>query len=93
MIKIIGNDIIQNGTKIGYIKGDDIYNANGNKVGSYLGNDIFDYNRNKIGYIQGDYIKYDNGNRSISLKETKMHISGGTIPDICRAAIKLLFGD
>lgn len=93
MIKIIENDIIQNGTKIGYIKGDDIYNANGNKVGSYLGNDIFDYNRHKIGYIQGNYIKYDSGIKSISLQETKIHISGGTVSDVCRAAIKLLFGD
>ena len=40
MIKIIENDIIQNGTKIGYIKSDDIYNTNGDKIGSYLGNDI-----------------------------------------------------
>lgn len=93
MIKIIANDIVKNGTKIGYFKGDDIYNTNRNKVGSYLGNDIFDYNRNKIGYIEGNYIKYDGGTRSISLQETKLHISGGTIPDICRAAIRLLFGN
>ena len=93
MIKIIENDIIQNGTKIGYIKGDDIYNTNGDKIGSYLGNDIFDYNRNKIGYIQGNYIKYDNGNKSISLQKAKLHISGETVPDICRAAIRLLFGN
>ena len=92
MIKIIENDIIQNGTKIGYIKGDDIYNTNGDKIGSYL-EMIFLIIIEIKSDISGNYIKYDNGNKSISLQKTKLHISGGTVPDICRAAIRLLFGN
>ncbi len=93
MIKIIKNDIMQNGVKIGYIWKDDIYNANNNKIGSFSENDIYDYNRNKIGYIQGNYIKYDNGNRSINLQKIKLNVKGEIISDICRAAIYLLFGN
>lgn len=93
MIKIIENYIMQNGVKIGYIWGDDIYNVNNTKIGSYSGNDIYNHNRIKIGYVQGEYVKYDNGNKSKNIKEIKLHVQGGTISDICRTAIYLLFGD
>ncbi len=93
MIKLIGNDIIQNGEKIGWIRENDIFNKSGNKIGYYIGDDIYNYKGVKIGYLENNYIKYENGNRKMGLQETKNHIVGGTIPDICRATIKLLLGD
>ena len=93
MIKIIGNDIINNGEKIGYIRDNDIFNVGGNKIGYYSGDDIFNYKGIKIGYLEGNYIKYENGNRSISISENKSRVNGGAISNVCRAAIRLLFGD
>lgn len=93
MIKIIRNDIMNGGEKIGYIRGNDIFNVGGNKIGYYLGDDIFNYKGIKIGYLEGNYIKYENGNRSINVSENKSLVNGGTISDVCRAAIRLLFGN
>lgn len=93
MIKIIGNDIMRSGEKIGYIKGNDILNTVGNKLGYFSGDDIYNYNGRKIGYLEGNSIKYENGNKKINILENKSRISGGAISDVCRAAIRLLFGD
>ncbi|MEK7553677.1 MAG: 4-fold beta flower protein [Patescibacteria group bacterium] len=93
MIKIIENDIFRGREKIGYIRGNDIFNVGGKKIGYYVGDEIYNYKGAKIGYLENNHIKYENGNRKISFQETKNHISGGTIPDICRVAIRLLFGD
>ena len=93
MIKIIRNDIFRNGEKIGYIKENDIIELNGKKLGYYVGDDIYDYYRKKIGYLENGYIKYQNGDRKISILENKSRISGESISDVCRAAIRLLFGD
>ncbi|MBI5306166.1 hypothetical protein HZB04_01060 [Candidatus Wolfebacteria bacterium] len=93
MIKIISNDIIQDGEKIGWIRENDIFNESGRKIGYFKINDIYNKEGRKIGYIEGDYIKYQNGTRSINVSENKIHISGGVYSDVCRAAIRLLFGD
>lgn len=93
MIKIIGNDIFRSGEKIGYIRGNDILNIGGNKLGYFSGDDIYNYSGKKIGYLEGNLIKYENGNRKISVLENKSRISGGAISDVCRAAIRLLLGD
>lgn len=93
MIKIIENDIFRGGEKIGYIRGNEIWEISGNKIGYYRGDEIYNYKGVKIGYIDAGYIKYENGNRKISFQENKNRIIGETIPDICRAAIRLLFGD
>jgi hypothetical protein len=93
MIKIVGNEILRGGEKIGYIRENDIFEVGGSKIGYYIGDHIYDYNRRKIGYIDDGYIKYENSNRKISISENKLHVSGGVISDVCRAAIRLLFGD
>lgn len=93
MIKIIENDIFRGREKIGYIRGNDIWEVGGNKIGYYIGDDIYNYKGVKIGYVENNYIKYENGNRKISFQEIKNDVVGGIISDICRAAIKLLFGD
>lgn len=92
MIKLIGNDIIQNGHKIGWMHGNDIFNLSGEKIGYYSGNDIYS-RQGKIGYVDGSNIKLVGSSQLISVQENRMRISGGTYSDICRAAIRLLFGD
>ncbi|KKR55707.1 MAG: hypothetical protein UT92_C0001G0050 [Candidatus Curtissbacteria bacterium GW2011_GWA1_40_24] len=92
MLKIIGNDIVREGTKIGWISGNDIFDQGGNKIGYFTGDDIYDHRGTKIGYLESNYIKYGGGSRSISVKENRRKITGGAYSDICRAAIRLLLG-
>ncbi len=93
MIKIIENDIMRSGEKIGYIRSNDIFDVGGNKIGYFIGDDIYNYKGRKIGYLESGYIKYENGNKKINVQENKSRVSGGAVSDICRAAIRLLFGD
>ena len=92
MIKIIGNDISKNGQKIGWIQSDDIYDSSGRKLGYYSGNDIYNSSGTKIGYVEGGSIKKQNGT-VISIQQNRLRITGGSYSDICKAAIRLLFGD
>src|SRR3989344_2089064 len=71
MLKIIGNDIVREGTKIGWISGNDIFDQGGNKIGYFTGDDIYDHRGTKIGYLESNYIKYGGGSRSISVKENR----------------------
>jgi hypothetical protein len=92
MIKLIGNDIVQNGHKVGWLHGNDIFNVSGDKIGYYSENDIYNRER-KIGYVEGNYIKMVGSSQLISVQENRLRVSGGTYSDVCRAAIRLLFGD
>ncbi len=92
MIKIVDNDIMRNGEKIGYLEGDDIYNHEGKKLGYFAENDIYAVDGRKLAYIEGDFIKTFDG-KTIWLKDNRKRVSGGTISDLTRAAIRLLLGD
>ncbi|MBI4991674.1 MAG: hypothetical protein HZB99_00450 [Candidatus Harrisonbacteria bacterium] len=92
MIKIVGNDIFKNGQKIGWVQSDDIYDSSGRKLGYYSGNDIYNRSGTKIAYVEGGSIKRENGS-TISVEQNRLRITGGNYSDICRAAIRLLFGD
>ncbi len=92
MIKIVGNDIIQNGQKIGWLSDNDIFNQSGEKVGYYTQNDIYNHRGVKIGYVEGSYIKTTSG-ATIEIAENRRHIIGGNYSEVCRAAIRLIFGD
>lgn len=93
MIKIIGNDIMRGGEKIGYFSGNDIYSYEGKKLGYFEGNDIFDYENRKLGYLEGDFIHYINGEQKIRIEDNRQHVSGGELSDIQRAAVRFLLGD
>jgi hypothetical protein len=92
MIKIVENDIFKDGQKIGWLSGNDIFNLSGTKAGYYMGNDIYDSRGVKIGYVDGNSIRMTNSSIIISVQENRARILGGTYSDVCRAAIRLIFG-
>lgn len=92
MIKIIGNDIMRGGEKIGWIRENDLYNEDGQKVGYFSSNDIYDRGNNKLGYIQGNYLYTSEGHK-LELDDIRKDIAGGSLPDLARAAIRLLLGN
>lgn len=93
MVKIIGNDILRSGQKIGWINGNDIMDGGGRKIGWFTSNDIFDREGHKIGYVIDSFICRANSSAKIAVSENNKHITGGGYSDICRAAIRLLIGD
>lgn len=93
MIKIVGNDMMRGGEKLGYIRENDIYDRMGKKLGYHQENDIYDAHGRKLGYLEGNYLKDASGDGVDSLTEIRRDIQGGTISDLERAAIRLLVGD
>ena len=92
MIKIVGNDILREGGKIGWISGNDIFNSSGQKAGYFSSNDIYDRNGHKIGYVEGSNVKKAGNSALISVERVRSRVVGGIHSDVCRAAIFLLFG-
>jgi hypothetical protein len=92
MIKIYGNDIWRGGQKIGWIVGNDVYNARGDKTGYFQSNDIYRRDGMKIGYIEGNILYSTTDGKSFRLDEIRNTIRGGSISDLARAAIRLLIG-
>lgn len=92
MIKIVGNDLMRAGQKLGWIQANDIYDQEGRKLGYFTGNDIFDEAGTKIGWLVGNDLHARDG-RMIRLDENRKVVSGGSYPDLVRAAIRLLLGE
>lgn len=93
MIKIVGNDMMRGGEKLGYFRENDIYDRSGKKLGYYQENDIYAASGKKMGYLEGNYLKDASGDTVESLTEVRRDIQGGTISDLERAAIRLLVGN
>lgn len=92
MIKIIGNDITRGGEKIGWIEGNDIYDENGTKLGYFMNEDIYSAQGTKLGYIARNSLHANDG-ETLDLDNMRREITGGSYPDLTRAAIYLLLGD
>ncbi|MEK7608413.1 MAG: 4-fold beta flower protein [Patescibacteria group bacterium] len=92
MIKIVGNDILRSGSKIGWIESNDIFDHSGKKRGYFTENDIFEYSGKKIGWVLGNEI-HAVGGRAMRLDDNRRIVSGGSYPDIVRAAIRLILGE
>jgi len=91
MIKIEGNDIMRGGEKVGWIQENDIYDNNGRKLAYFSSNDIYKANGIKLGHIEGDSIHKEGGGQ-INLNENRKYVSGGSMSELERAAIRLIFG-
>lgn len=95
MIKIIGNDIKRDGEKLGWIAGNDVRDMSNRKLGYVVGDDIFrGSDGSKIAFVDGAFVVIGSSGKKMSIVENKSkHVSGGSISDAMRAAIKLFFGD
>lgn len=92
MIKIVNNDIMRGSHKIGWYEGDRIFNEHGEKVGYMKDKYVWNQAGRKIAYIDDHEVKTYDG-RKFDLDDLMEHVSGGSISDLTRAAIRLLLGD
>ena len=92
MLKLIDKTITRGGEKVGWTDGRHIFDEHGTKLGFFDSDEIYDRSGKKIARVQGNMILTHNG-KDLHLDDSHDHVSGGTIPDIERAAIWLLIGD
>lgn len=92
MVKIIGNDLTRNGQKIGYLQGNDVYDAGGRKLGYYTSNDVYNHDGMKIAWLESSYIKYADGRKPLPLEMARKQVTGGAYSDLCRVATLLFVG-
>ncbi len=90
MVKIEGNDIFRDGSKIGWVDGNHIWNRDGKKVGYFEENYIYNMGGDKMAYLEGDSLYAGNGGDKISLDNINQGMSGGVLPDIAKCAIYIL---
>lgn len=92
MINIVGNEIMRGGQRIGYLRGNDVFSHEGRKLGYVEGSRVFNYDGKKLGYLEGDFLNTADG-KQIRIEDNHQHVSGGSISDAERAAVRLLLGD
>lgn len=92
MIKIVDNDIMRGGEKIGWIEGNDIRSRDGRKVGYFEENVVRDADGEKAAYIVGGHLFAQGGELKISLETVNKEIAGGVLSEIGRCAIYVLLG-
>jgi hypothetical protein len=91
MIKIVNNEIMRDGIKIGSIQGDHICDRNNKKLALFYGKEAFDMNNKRIAYIEDDYVIFPANNMKVRIEDDNQ-IVNGVVSDICRAAIRLVLG-
>ena len=93
MIQIIGKDIKRANVMIGWIDGERIRDHAGKEVG-YFGdvNKVWNAEGKKIATLEGEYIYLEGGHDKIRIEDNMKEVTGGTVSDLCRAAIRLLLG-
>lgn len=92
MIKVEGNEFVRSGARIGRIEGEH-YDHGGQKAGYFLGDHIYDAAGRKAAYLQGDYIHFDNSNQKIRIEDNNRDVSGGSLNNLQRAAVRVLLGE
>jgi hypothetical protein len=93
MLKIIGNDIMRNGKKVGWIESNHIISNDGKKIGYFEGNFVFNALGHKLGYIEGDYFySQDSRENKVHLEKINEGITEGVVSEICKCAIYMLIG-
>jgi hypothetical protein len=92
MLKIIGNDVMQDGNKAGWIETSRIFSVDGKKIGYVTGSRIYDADGDKVGYIDGEYFYPQKGDDTrISLERMGEYVLGGDYPVEVRCAVYILF--
>ena len=92
MLKLVEKTITRGGEKVGGTDGRHIFDEHGTKLGYFENNEIYNQSAHKIARIEGNHILTHDG-RKLRLDDSHMHVSGGTVPDLERAAIWLWVGD
>ena len=96
MIKLIGNDIWRGDRKIGWMDGNHVRDHDGKKLGYFEDRFVYNEDGHKVAYIEEDFlIPYggsDSSPSKVRLEAIAEDVTGGTIPELARAAIYILLG-
>lgn len=93
MLKIVGNDVMREGHKVGWVEATRVFSATGKKLGYVQDAKIFNSEGDKVAYIDGNHL-YSQGDTDvrISLDKVNESISGGVYPIAVRCAVYVLIG-
>lgn len=95
MLKIIGNDVMRDGMKVGYfnITTRHLYSNEGKKLGHFDHEYIYNVAGKKVAKVEGDYLVSISGERArLKIDEVTKSIQGGIIPLTGKCAIYMLIG-
>jgi len=93
MLKIIDNDIMRSGQKVGWIEGNDIRARDGRKLGYFVGNFVYGAEGHKQAYIEGNYLHSESSSTTkVSLDKINESVEGGMLPEIGKCAVYMLIG-
>ncbi len=92
MLKLIEKVVMRGGEKVGWTDERHVFDERGTKLGYFENNEIYDHDGKKLARIEGNHILTHDG-KTLRLDDSHNHVSGGTVPDLERAAIWLLIGD
>ena len=74
--KFDGSNLYSNGSQIGRVSGNSIYDAHSSQVGRVDGNNIYDRHSSQIGRIDGNTIYDGHGSRVGSMDDVRRAIEG-----------------
>jgi hypothetical protein len=94
MIQVKDNHLWRGGIKIGHIEDNHIFDHEDKKIGYFVESEkkIFNSEGKNIGHILGDFIVVPGSNSKIRIEDNLEEVNGGTLSDLCRAAIRILLG-
>jgi hypothetical protein len=89
------NDIVRNGTKVGWIVDNHIFDHMGKKIGyTTFDNYVCDANTaKKLAHIDGDFVYDPNTGKRTRLEDDLAGIESPSLSNIMRVAIRIFFGN
>lgn len=90
MIKIHGNDIYIDSTKIGIINGNRVYDRADKELGYFTSDSVYDVSGERLAHIEGNYIY--SGNKQMKLEDVIGIVEGVGLSNAARAAVSAFFG-
>jgi hypothetical protein len=90
MIKIVGNDIMRSGKKIGWFEGNDIRDHENRKLGYFESNDIHNAEGRKVAYLENGYLYAHDGGTKLPFEKINKEVVGGVLSEIEKCAIYIL---
>ncbi len=76
MIKIVKNEIMRDGIRVGYIQNDHIFDHTGKKLAYFSSTEAFDENGKKIARIDGEYIYFPKNNTKVRIEDNNKLVTG-----------------
>jgi hypothetical protein len=93
MIKVNSNQIMRDGTKIGWITDNHFFNHMGDKVGYITSDMVFDKTAKEVAHLEGEYVYYPGNDKREHVEDIISNIEAPILSNIQRVAIRIFFGN